>query len=224
MVIGRLIGVVHVLGLGHQLRQPKIQYFCLSAFRDEDVGGLDVAMYHSGRMCGDQRARDLNRQIEQNVGLEGLSGDITLERQACQKFHDNVGLAFVIAHVMDGANVGVVERRRGDRFAPKTLQDLTVFRYFFWEELEGHLTAKDCVFSLVDHSHAAAAELAQYAIARHSFPDHFPVSCRILASAPEGEQAVSEAKQALSGRPLCPTATLQDSPVRSILTHRERRF
>jgi hypothetical protein len=59
----------------------------VSALGDEDVRRLDVAMNDSFGMSGVERVGNLNRQIEQNIGLDGFSGDAMLQRHAVQKLH-----------------------------------------------------------------------------------------------------------------------------------------
>jgi len=53
----------------------------------KDVTGLDVAVDDPFGMRRVQGVRDLNSQPEQNIGLEGPSGDAMLQGHAIQKFH-----------------------------------------------------------------------------------------------------------------------------------------
>jgi hypothetical protein len=74
---------------------------------------------------------------------------------------------------MDGANVGMVQRRRSARFALKTVERLTIFGEFFGQKLEGDETAELGVLGPVDHAHAAAAESFDDAVVRDGLADHW---------------------------------------------------
>ena len=82
-----------------------------------------------------------------------------LQGHAIQELHGDEGLAFVLANVMDGADVGMVQRRRGLCFALETRQGLRIVGEFLGQEFQGHEAVQARVFGLVHHTHAAAAEL-----------------------------------------------------------------
>ncbi len=52
--------------------------------------------------------------------------DAVLQRLALQKLHDDEGLAFVLTNLMNGADIGMVERGGGAGLALETLQRLAV--------------------------------------------------------------------------------------------------
>ena len=74
------------------------------------------------------------------------------------------GLSVLFANLVDGADVGVVQRRCGFGFAPKTDESLRVFGYIVWKEFQGDEAIKFDVLGLVDHAHAAATELFDDAV------------------------------------------------------------
>ena len=102
----------------------------------------------------------------------GLPGDAVLERLAIQKLHGDERLAVVLADLVDRADVRMVQRRRGTRFAPEAFQRLRVAGHFLGQELQGHEAAKVGVLGLVDHTHPAAAELLDDAVMRDGLADH----------------------------------------------------
>jgi hypothetical protein len=59
--------------------------------------------------------------------------------QGCtvQKFHGDEGAPFVVADVVDGADVGMIERRGGTGLAAKALQRLRVTSCIIGKKLEG---------------------------------------------------------------------------------------
>ena len=96
-------------GSGH-LGQAKIKNFCAPAPRDKNVRRLDVAMHDPGAMRHVERVRNLSRQRDQVAHLHRPSRQVTLQSQARQKFHDDECLAVLLADVVDGADVGMVQR------------------------------------------------------------------------------------------------------------------
>ncbi len=82
-----------------------------------------------------------------------------LEGLAFEQLHGDEGLVSVLANLVDGADVGVVEGGGGAGFAQETFERLTVAGEVLGQELESDEAAELGVFGLVDHTHAAAAEL-----------------------------------------------------------------
>ncbi len=119
-----------------------------------------------------ERVSDLNRQVEQGIGLKGLGLDAMLEGLPLQKLHHDEGLAFVLADFENGADVRVVERRSGPRLALEAIERLGILGQIFRQKLERHKTAERGVFGLVHHAHPAAAQLFQNSIVRDGFPNH----------------------------------------------------
>ena len=145
----------------------------MPAFGDKDIGRLDVAMNDSLGVRGVQPVGNLNRQGDDGFVLQRLSRDEMFQRHAIQKFHDNERLLTVLADLVNGANIGMVESRRCSSLAAKAFQGLRVLRQFVGQEFKGDETAKFGVLSLVDHSHAAAAEFFDNAVVRDGLVDHF---------------------------------------------------
>jgi hypothetical protein len=66
----------------------------------------------------------------------------------------------------------MVQGRRGLCLPLKAGERLRVAGDFFGQELESHKAVEPRVFSLVDHTHATAAELVNNAVVRDSLADH----------------------------------------------------
>jgi hypothetical protein len=90
----------------------------------------------------------------------------------CAAFHGDERSAFVLPDVVDGANVGMVQRGGGLRLALESGQGLWVSGYFFGKELQGDKAAQTRVFSLVDNAHATATQLLDDAVVRDGLADH----------------------------------------------------
>ncbi len=89
-----------------------------------------------------------------------------------QKLHGDVGLLAAFPNVVNGADVGMVESGSGASFTPEAFQRLRVPGHVIWQELQRDEPAELRILGLVYHSHAAAAELFQNAVARDSLADH----------------------------------------------------
>ncbi len=113
-------------------------------------------------MASDRRAR----------GLDRAPGDAVLERHAVQEFHGDEGMAFVFADVVDSADVGMIQSRGRLRFALETGEGLRVAGNVIGQEFQSDETVQAGVFGLVDHTHAAAAELFDNAVVRDGLADH----------------------------------------------------
>src|SRR5262245_12797298 len=103
---------------------------------------------------GVERVRDLDRQGERRVVVQRLTTDACLERFSLEQLHHQVWAALRFAHVIDGANVGVVQRGGGARLALKALPR-GVVREPFWEDLESYVATEAGVASFVHFTHAA---------------------------------------------------------------------
>ena len=96
-----------------------------------------------------------------------------LQRHPVQKLHGDERLAVLLANVVDGADVGVIQRGCGLGFALETGEGLRVTGNFLGQKLEGNKTVQPGVLGLVDHAHTAAAQLLDNAVVRNGLPDHW---------------------------------------------------
>jgi len=79
---------------------------------------------------------------------------------------------FVLIHVVDGADVWVIQRRGGLGLALEPLQCMAVPGHLFRQELQGDGALQLDIFGLVDDPHAAAAKLFQDLVVRNGGADH----------------------------------------------------
>ena len=85
---------------------------------------------------------------------------------AVEAFHREVGVAAVFADVVNGADVGMVQRGSGLRFAAKPFQGLRVARQLFGQKFQGHETIEASVLRFVHDAHATAAQFFEHAVMR----------------------------------------------------------
>ena len=87
-----------------------------------------------------------------------------LQRQPIQKLHGDERFAVCVINFVDGANVGMIQGRGRLGFALKAAEGLRIFGYVVGQELQGHEPAELHILSLVNDTHAAAAEFFKDAI------------------------------------------------------------
>src|ERR1700693_3926947 len=97
---------------------------------------------------------------------------MVFESLALQKLHGNEGQAIVLADFVDGANVGMIQRRGGARFARDSCERLPVFNQLFGKKLEREESAQRGVFSLVHHTHAPTTQLLKNPVAGNDLANH----------------------------------------------------
>jgi hypothetical protein len=92
-------------------------------------------------------------------------------RSVCplEEFHREEIPAANFSNLVDGADVGVVQRRSGSRFAAKPLRGLRVVDRFIGKEFEGDEAAEFQILGLVDLTHASTADLFQNTVVREGF-------------------------------------------------------
>src|SRR5258708_26976226 len=111
---------------GGALGQTEIKNLGLVAAGHENVSGLDVAVDDAFGMGGVKRVGDLRAEIEQLVKLHGLAVglavDTALECLAFQQLHGDEVASPVFAHLVNRADVGVVQSNDSASFALKTVK------------------------------------------------------------------------------------------------------
>jgi hypothetical protein len=155
-----------------ELRQTEIHELGLAARGQEDVRGLDVAVHDAFLMGSIKCVGNLNADIEQRIQRERAPRHSLLERFTLEQFHYQEELPFVLLNVVNGADVGVIQRRSRPCFAAEALQRLRIFIEFLGEKLQGDAPAKLQVFGSVDHAHAAETELFDDPVVRKGLANH----------------------------------------------------
>jgi hypothetical protein len=95
-----------------------------------------------------------------------------LQRHPVQKLHGDEGLSVLVVDLINRADVGMVQCRRGLSFPLKAGQGLRIFGNLVRQELQGDEAVQLYVLGLVDHTHPAAAKFVDDAIVRNSLADH----------------------------------------------------
>ncbi len=114
---------------------------------------------------------DPDAPFEQQIERQRLAFDTVLQRRAFQELHGDKRLALMIADLINGADVRVVERRRSARLAPQPFQRRSIPSQFRWKEFQSNEAAEVQILCLVDNAHPAAAQFFQDAVVRNRFAD-----------------------------------------------------
>jgi hypothetical protein len=168
--MGTVLLAFGFFNLGGQLRDAEIQDLGLPALRDEDVRRLDVAMHDAFGVRGFESIGDLNGEVEDKIQRKRLTSNALFQGRALKQLHHEKMMAVDLSDLMDGADMGMVQRRGCSGFTLKSLQGFLT--RFGRKELEGHMSAKGEVFGFIDRPHAAASQLLQDAVVRDRPADH----------------------------------------------------
>ncbi len=89
-----------------------------------------------------------------------------------EKLHRDKGVAILVANIVDGADVGMIESGGGLRLPSKSRQRLCISGHLVRQKLECDETVQPRVFGFVNHAHAAAAQFFQNPVVRYCLTDH----------------------------------------------------
>ncbi len=139
---------------------PEVHDLDLALRRHADVGGLDVAVHDAVAVGVAEAVADLADDVE--LPLEWAARSrfwiSLLEVDALDELHGDVGLALVLAEVVDGDDVAVAQSAGGLGLAQEALAQVGRVGQARDHGLEGDLAVDERVDGLVDGAHAPAAQ------------------------------------------------------------------
>ena len=94
------------------------------------------------------------------------------QRLAAEALHRDEQVFFVLANLVDRANVGMIEGGGGASFSAETLQRLRILQGLLGQELQSYQSSQTNVLGLVDDAHSSAAKLFNDAVMRDGFANH----------------------------------------------------
>ena len=153
-------------------RQPEVHDGDVALVVDDGIGGFDVAMndvFFVGRF---QAARDLASDIERLGDGNRARFDSLVKALAFDKGEHHEGSPIGLGDFVNGANVGMPQSGGRLGFAPETLAGVLILEKMRREELQRHRPIEFGVLGLVDHAHAAFAELGGDLVVVDGFADH----------------------------------------------------
>ena len=111
-------------------------------------------------VCRDQRISDLPGVLQCIVHTKRAHGDAVVERLTLDVLHDQEVRAVLVADIVQGADVGMVETGNGVGFTTEARQPLRITGEVFRKDLDGDGPSETGVGSLVDFAHPARTDLA----------------------------------------------------------------
>ena len=106
---------------------------------------------------GIQSVGDLDGEAEQSFGFERPSRDEVSQCHPVKELHHDQRPAILLADIVDGAYVGVIQCRSGLGFSLKTGEHMGIVGNVFGQEFKSNETMQARVLGLVDHTHPTAA-------------------------------------------------------------------
>jgi hypothetical protein len=161
-----------VIGHREASRQSEVEHLHLPLAADDDVAGLDVAVDDPRRVRGLEGVGDLQRDPDDFRRGQLVPRHVHLEVGPVAPLHDDEGRAFVLVDFVDRADVRVVERGDGLRFARQPPGGLGVTGQLLGQEFERHLSPQPHVLGLVDDAHSPDAQLAGHTVVGDRLSDH----------------------------------------------------
>ncbi len=151
-------GIVGCDGSLHELGEAEIQHLDDAIRGDHDVARLQVAVDDARGVSLGHGGGDGYGVLEAVGGGEAVCRDHLIERPARQIFHGDVHEAILLADIVDGYGVGVVESRGGPCFADEALAPIGIARHFGPQHLERDLPIEACIARPVDVAHTARTD------------------------------------------------------------------
>ena len=148
---------------GLQLRQPKVQEL-RPRLGQHDVAGLQIPMHDPLPVRLVQRIRNVDGDSQRLIQRQRALLQPLGQRLPVEILHDQEVDPVLVADVMEGADVRVVQRRDGFGFSLESLLEIRISRNVLGQHLDGDGAVQAGVAGLVDLTHPARADLGGDAV------------------------------------------------------------
>ena len=151
---------------GELARQAEVEDLDQAAVGEHDVGRLQVAMKDAEQVRGGETVGNLDAGGENQLQAGRTFGNHLVQRFARDVLHDDIGFVFAaglgwrFAHVVDGADVGMVDRRGQSRLAELRGTDLLQRQRAALEQLEDDGPLQQRIRGQIHDAAAARANFA----------------------------------------------------------------
>src|SRR5436305_12197001 len=129
------------------MRQTEVEHLGVAAFSHKNVSGLDIAMDDPFAVRGVQGVGHFEGQRQGRRDIERLRANVLAKSHAGEQLHHQKRVVQRLAHVVNGANIGMAESRRGVRLALETLP-MRHGSERLWLQLDGYVAFHPCLLSL----------------------------------------------------------------------------
>ena len=148
-------------GVADKFCEAEVEYLHPAVGGQLDVGGLEIAMTDSPRMSGLERIKHLLEDRQRLLRRERTAAHPIGERVALDKFEDQIRDASGLFEVVDGRNVGVIDRCDRLGFAVKARETIGIVGVGFRQDFDRDLPFQLTVVSEEHFAHPARAEQGQ---------------------------------------------------------------
>ncbi len=155
-----------------QLGQAEVHNFDPAFVVDHDVGRLQVPVEDAGAVGLGQRVGDLDGVLQRLGRAQALGGYHLVERPALDVLHYDEVHAVVAVDVVEGDDVGVIQRAGGLGLLDEALLASRIGRFAGGQDFDRHGSVEVSVASLVDDAHAALPELRFNSVVVERTADH----------------------------------------------------
>jgi hypothetical protein len=156
---------------GLRFRQPEVEQLRAS-FRKHHVARLQIAVRDTEPVRGVERAGDLDRYLERIVqrktGAPRGTRKAGRECLALKVLHDEKCRARVVADVVQGAHLSVVQMRKRLRLAFETFAEFGICCEVRRQDFDSDRALEAQVFRAIDLTHTARAEWRLYFVRAES--------------------------------------------------------
>ena len=119
-----------------------------------------------------RRLGDLGGDVGYLLSVQRLPRHVDLQRGPVEPLHGDEGTAVKVVHVVDGADIRVVEERNRLSLAPQPPRGVRIVSQLIRQELQRDPPRQTLVFGVVDHPHPTYPQLADDAVMGHGAADH----------------------------------------------------
>jgi hypothetical protein len=106
-----------------------------------------------------KRVGDVDGNGDHSIARQRTRLDQLLQRFPVEELHCDEGAAAFFSDLMNGADIGMIQRGSSARLPPEALQSGAVIGEVVGQEFESDEPAKERVLGLIDHAHTTAADL-----------------------------------------------------------------
>src|SRR5262249_234520 len=141
-----------------KLGNPKVEHFHVSVRPEHDVLRFNIAMDNSRLMCGGERTRHLDGDINSFTQLHSSAHQTLTQRLAFDQFAGYVINCVILADLVNGQDIWMIEPYYCVRFLLKALQALGVAGKAKGQEFKRGLATGNNVGGQIDFTHPPGAD------------------------------------------------------------------
>jgi len=140
--------------------------------RHENVGGLDVTMNDVATMCGVERLGYLADHFHHTIQRPRLSRELVSQGCAIgHVLHDEIGPTLVLASIVNGKNVRMVETTEELGLLPESPHPVFVAYDLTKDHLDGALTLQSRMEGFLDLGRVSSIKERQYSVSAYLLSD-----------------------------------------------------